>query len=93
MYAPLASREQLLAELERIDVEGWDSEPGRALLAHVRCHVVRRFIALSRFHGPLAADLEASAWSAVWESLANASDAGYGAGSTAAVTGCHGLAS
>lgn len=62
-------RSSLLEQLESIDREGWDSPAGRALLRHVLVSVIRPHIQTQRLYGPAADQAEASAWSAVWESL------------------------
>jgi hypothetical protein len=67
----LLPRAELLALLDRIDVEGWDGPTGRELLDLVRERVVRWSVSSYRLQGHMAAEAEASAWSAAWESLAS----------------------
>jgi hypothetical protein len=67
----LLPRDELLALLDRVDVEGWDGPTGRVLLELVRDRVVRWSVASYRLPGRMAAEAEASAWSAAWESLAS----------------------
>ena len=69
--APLMSRDELLARLDVVDVEGWDSPAGTDLLRYVRRNVVRSCVRFSGLRGRDAADAEATAWAAAWESLSS----------------------
>jgi hypothetical protein len=71
MTAPLLTREELLARLAIIDVEGWDSPAGTDLLRYVRRTVVRSCVRFSGLRGRDAVEAEATAWEAAWESLAS----------------------
>ena len=66
---PLDANEQLLAQLQAIDVQGWDSPDGNALLERVRSHVVRPQVFALGLRGPVAAQAEASGWELAWELL------------------------
>lgn len=69
---PRAERDRasLLAQLEVIDVDGWDSPTGEALLRHVRSTVVLPHVQSQGLSGTAAAQAEATAWQAVWQALA-----------------------
>ena len=61
---------QFLREsLHRVDLEGWDSAPGRQLLDHVRRAVVVPVVRRSGLRGPAADQAEASGWEAAWDAL------------------------
>ena len=66
---PIDANAQLLAQLEAIDTNGWDSPEGRALLEHVRSHLVRPQVFAAGLKGPAAAQAEATAWELAWEVL------------------------
>jgi len=63
------TRMSLLAHLDLVDVHGWDSAAGCALLAYVRDTVVRPQVAYRRLTGPVAAQAEATAWTMTWRTL------------------------
>ena len=71
MTAPLLSREELLARLAIIDVEGWDRPAGTDLLRYGRRPVVRSCVRFCALRGRDAVEAEATAWEAAWESLAS----------------------
>ena len=64
-----ASTDQLLADLDRIDSEGWDGPTGRSLLEYVRVHLVAPQVAATGLCGPAAAQAEASGWEAAWQAM------------------------
>jgi hypothetical protein len=68
-YEPVVSRERLLAELARVDVEGWDGQAGRFLLQHVRRTVVRPQVMMACLTGREAAQAESTGWQTAWELL------------------------
>ena len=55
--------------LRHIDVEGWESAVGSALLDVVRLEIVRPVVRRSGLRGPAADQAEASAWAAAWDAL------------------------
>jgi hypothetical protein len=65
----VATAELLLAALERIEVEGWDRETGRAVLDYAMKHVVRPAVRAVGCTGSDAEYAEATGWSAAWEAL------------------------
>jgi hypothetical protein len=70
MPSAVMPRDVLLVQLNKIDLEGWDGSAGRALLEYVRRTIVRPCVRLSGVRGHEAVEVEQSAWTAVWESLA-----------------------
>lgn len=66
---PVDSSVDLVAQLETVDVYGWDSSQGSDLLAHVRSHLVRPQVFAMGLKGPAAAQAEATAWELAWEVL------------------------
>jgi hypothetical protein len=68
--APITrDRRGLLDVLEVIDAQGWDSEPGTALLAYARHELVRPLTIDVGLRGAAASQAEATAWEAVWLKL------------------------
>jgi hypothetical protein len=67
------SKPRLLAALDRIAVEGWNSSTGDAVLAYARREVVRPAVRTAGLTGAAAEAAEASGWSAAWEALAGSS--------------------
>src|SRR4051812_20790111 len=65
----LDSNVELIAQLEAIDVAGWDSPQGGDLLAHIRSHMVRPQVFAAGLKGPAAEQAEATAWELAWEVL------------------------
>ena len=63
------TRMSLLAYLDLVDVHGWDSSAGCALLAYVRDAVVRPQVTYRGLTGPVAAQAEATAWTMTWRTL------------------------
>jgi hypothetical protein len=63
------SPESLRDSLHRVDLDGWDSPAGRALLNHVRRAVVVPVVRRSGLRGPVADQAEASGWEAAWDAL------------------------
>jgi hypothetical protein len=63
------TRMSLLAYLDLIDVHGWDSPAGCALLSYVRDNVVRPQVSYHGLTGPVAAQAEATAWTMTWRTL------------------------
>jgi hypothetical protein len=63
------TRASLLAHLDLIDVHGWDSPAGCALLSYVRDKVVRPQVSYRGLTGPVAAQAEATAWTMTWRTL------------------------
>jgi hypothetical protein len=60
----------LLAALERIEMEGWNGPTGGALLGYVRREVVKPVVRGAGLSGPSAEFAEATGWSVAWETLA-----------------------
>lgn len=67
------SKPRLLAALDRIAVEGWNSSTGDVVLAYARREVVRPAVRSAGLTGSAAEAAEASGWSAAWEALAGSS--------------------
>jgi hypothetical protein len=63
------TRTSLLAHLDLIDLHGWDSPAGCALLSYVRDTVVRPQVSYRGLTGPVAAQAEATAWTMTWRTL------------------------
>jgi hypothetical protein len=59
----------LLAALDSVDQDGWDSQAGRTLLLYVRDDVVRPVVVAVGLRGAVADQAEATGWSAAWEVL------------------------
>lgn len=59
----------LLAALDRIEVEGWNGPTGEALLVHVRRNVVKPAVRAAGLVGASAEYAEATGWSVAWETL------------------------
>jgi hypothetical protein len=72
LLAAAESAPQLLAALDRIAVEGWNSSTGDVVLAYARREVVRPAIRSAGLSGSAAEAAEASGWSAAWEALSSA---------------------
>ncbi|SDD23381.1 hypothetical protein SAMN05216410_3007 [Sanguibacter gelidistatuariae] len=66
----LHDNDALLADLVRIDAEGWNGPTATRVLADVRSTMVRSMVAALGLHGVEASQAEASAWEAAWEELA-----------------------
>ena len=62
-------RESLLQALATVDIEGWDGPTASHLLDVVREWAVRPQVVAARLSGPAAAQAEATAWEATWETL------------------------
>ncbi len=56
--------------LAQIDITGWDSPPGEAVLQYARDHVVRPLVRRADLTGALAADATSAGWLAAWRTLA-----------------------
>lgn len=66
----LHDNDALLADLVRIDAEGWNGPTATRVLAEIRSTMVRSMVAALGLHGVEASQAEASAWEAAWEELA-----------------------
>lgn len=66
----LHDNDALLADLVRIDAEGWNGPTANRVLAEIRSTMVRSMVAALGLHGVEASQAEASAWEAAWEELA-----------------------
>lgn len=66
----LHDNDALLADLVRIDEEGWNGPTATRVLADIRSTMVRSMVAALGLHGVEASQAEASAWEAAWEELA-----------------------
>jgi hypothetical protein len=66
---PDLTRDDLLAVLDRIDVEGWDGPAASQLLVHVLRYLVRPQVLAARLHGLAAVQAEATGWEMAWETL------------------------
>lgn len=63
------SVDSLIELLEQIDLDGWDSPCGTALLGYVRETIVRPLVVTLGLRGAAADEAEASAWEDVWHAL------------------------
>jgi hypothetical protein len=63
------SRQDLLARLDRIEVEGWEGLTGTALLEYVRTNMVRIQVISAGLTGPAGEQAEATGWAIAWETL------------------------
>ncbi|HET8971302.1 MAG TPA: hypothetical protein VFN19_09605 [Candidatus Nanopelagicales bacterium] len=63
------SHEDLLARLDRIEVEGWDGLTGTELLEYVRSNMVRIQVISAGLTGPAGEQAEATGWAIAWETL------------------------
>lgn len=66
----LHDNDALLAELSRIDTEGWNGPTATRVLDDIRSTMVRSMVAALGLRGVEASQAEASAWEAAWEELA-----------------------
>jgi hypothetical protein len=63
------SHEDLLARLDRIEVEGWDGPVGTELLEYVRTNMVWIQVISAGLTGPAREQAEATGWAIAWETL------------------------
>ena len=66
------SRQDLLARLDRIEVEGWDGLTGTELLEYVRTNMVRIQVISAGLTGPAGEQAEVTGWAIAWETLRSA---------------------